>query len=49
MLLKLILDNSGLMTWCIVLLEYPIVVGVHEVIEGLQMVTKQFNVAVIDQ
>ncbi|PNF19776.1 hypothetical protein B7P43_G14743 [Cryptotermes secundus] len=49
MLLEPILDNSGLMTWCIVLLDYPIVVGVYEVHEGLQMVTKQCNVAVTSQ
>jgi hypothetical protein len=49
MLLEPILDNSGPLTWCSVLLEYPIVVGVHAVPEGLQMVTKQCNVAVTDQ
>jgi hypothetical protein len=49
MLLELILDNLGTTTQCIVLLEYPIVVGVHEVHEGLQMVTKQCNVAVTGQ
>jgi hypothetical protein len=49
MLLEPILDNSGPMTWCIVLLEYPIFVWVHEVPEGLHMVTKQCNVAVIGQ
>ena len=41
MLLKPILGNLGLMAWCIILLEYPIIVGVHEVHEGLQMVNKQ--------
>jgi hypothetical protein len=37
------------MTWYSVLLEYPIIVGLHEVHEGLKMVTKQYNVAVTNQ
>jgi hypothetical protein len=41
MLLEPILDNSDPMTRCIVLLEYPIVVGVRKIREGLQMVTDQ--------
>jgi hypothetical protein len=49
MLLEPILENFGPMTWCIVLLDYPIFVGVHEVPEGLQVVTKQFNVTVTGQ
>ena len=40
-LLKPVLDNLGPMALCNILLEYPIIVGVHEVHEELQMVTKQ--------
>jgi hypothetical protein len=46
MFLEPILDNSGPMTWCIVPLEYPIIVQVHE---GLQIVTKQSSVVVTGQ
>jgi hypothetical protein len=49
MFLEPILDNSGPMTRCIVLLKYSIVVGVHEVYEGLQTVTKQCNIMVTGQ
>jgi hypothetical protein len=49
MLLEPILDNLGLMTRCIVLLEYPITVGIHEVHEGLALVSKQCKVAVTGQ
>ena len=37
------LQNLGLMAWCIILLEYPTIVWVHEVHKGLQMVTKLDN------
>jgi hypothetical protein len=47
-LTETILDNSGPLMWCIVLLEYPIIVGVNEVHQRLQMVTKQCNVVVTD-
>ena len=40
-LLQPILGNLGLIGLCFILLEYPIIVEVHEVQEGLQMVTKQ--------
>jgi hypothetical protein len=49
MLLEPILNNLAPMTRCIVLLEHPIVVGVHEVHKGLQMATKQCNAAVTSQ
>jgi hypothetical protein len=48
-LLELVPDNLGPMTQCTVLLEYPIIVGVHEVHEELQMVNKQCNVVVTGQ
>jgi hypothetical protein len=47
MLIEPILDNLGLQTQCTVLLEHPIIVGVHEVHQVLQMVTKQCNVVVL--
>jgi hypothetical protein len=46
MLLKPILDNFGPITRLIFLLEYPVIVGIHEVYEGQKMVSKQCNVAV---
>jgi hypothetical protein len=49
MLLEPVLNNLGTGTRCIVLLEYPIFVGVHEVYEGLQMITKQCHVAITGQ
>ena len=41
MVFEPILDHLGPMAQFIILLEYPIIVGVYEIHEGLQMITSE--------